>query len=234
MVQPGVFLAARPEAQQPSTILRGVCQLWGVDDHQSFFSAMAECSSLVTFMNPQTRGPDYVDKVLARGHTSVAGQSFVTLGLFGVPLETVIELLSHGLDTTARVTSSAVVSMDDPLFCVFGPEQVRSPQIAMIDEILAVRERQEASWRSAAEHLTPAVRRELRNSLWPSCRAVVLFMGMRLIDWQKLLSKRLPRDGNEAALRFVCWRICLTLRSHSDYARVIGTPEQYGGEEFRW
>lgn len=36
-------------------------------------------------------------------------------------------------------------------------------------------------------------------------------MGMRLIDWDKLLSKRLAVDGNEATLRFVGQHICLRL-----------------------
>ena len=49
--------------------------------------------------------------VLAGG---VVQHERVSLGLFGIPLEIVIELLSHGLDTTARLTSSSVNAMDDP------------------------------------------------------------------------------------------------------------------------
>ena len=211
VIKPGVFLCVEPG--RPSATLQELARLWGMESQASSFQTLAEASAILTYMNPESRhviGPDYVKAVLERGHSSIAGQTFVSLGLFGIPLEIVIELLSHGLDSTARLTSSNVKAMDDPLFCVFGPH--RQQQIERLEKILAL------YW--------PLPHREISNSLWPSNRAVFLIMGMRLIDWQKLLAKRLPKPGNEAALRFVCQHIARVLRQVEDYQLVIAEPEE--------
>lgn len=210
VTRPGVFLCEEPG--RPTARLRDLAGHWGMDPEASLFQTLAESSAILTYMNPhsrQSKGPDYVREVLERGHSSIAGQTFVSLGLFGIPLEIVIELLSHGLDSTARLTSSNVKAMDDPLFCVYGPH--REQQIDRLEKILAL------YW--------PLPHREVSNSLWPSNRAVFLIMGMRLIDWQKLLAKRLPEAGNEAALRFVCQHVARTLREVEDYRQLIPEPE---------
>ncbi|MBX3166479.1 MAG: hypothetical protein KF760_03665 [Candidatus Eremiobacteraeota bacterium] len=210
VTKPGVFLCEEPG--RPSARLRDLARHWRMDPEASSFQMLAESSAILTYMNPDSRtttGAEYVQGILERGHSSIAGQTFVSLGLFGIPLEIVIELLSHGLDSTARLTSSNVKAMDDPLFCVFGPH--REQQIERLEKILAL------YW--------PLPHREVSNSLWPSNRAVFLMMGMRLIDWQKLLDKRLPKAGNEAALRFVCQHIARVLRGVEDYRRVIPEPE---------
>lgn len=225
VVSPGLFEAAQSATLKPSEPMSEVCRLWGVNPDQPFSALMAECSALVTYLNPASRsrsGPEYVDSVLQLGHDSIMGQSFVTLGLFGIPLEIVIELLAHGLDSTARQTSSAVASMQDPLFCVYAPSPMREWQMEQVEEALERHRRFEAAWPSGPVGL------ELRNSLLPGNRAVFLFIGMRLIDWRKLLKKRLPRLGNEAMLRVVCQRICLLLCANPEWAGVISSPESYG------
>lgn len=228
ILEPGVFVAQSEGPANPA--LQEIAALWGCDPEQDSFHLMAECSALITYLNPTRHGPEYVRSVLARGHASIAGQSFVTLGLFGIPLETLMELLAHGLDSTARLTSSAVVAMDDPLFCLFGPEELRPLQIKAVERQLALRAELEPEWKAAS--LSATARRELQNSFWPSNRAVFLFMGMRLIDWDKLLKKRLPRGGNEAMLRVVCRLIgqCLRLR----YPEVILDPDGYGWDGDPW
>lgn len=229
VLRPGVFIAERPEAQRSSDTLREVARCWGLEPAQSHFMTMAESAAIVTYMNPHARsskGTDYVESVLGLGHHSITGQAFVTLGLFGIPLEVVIELLSHGMDTTARLTSSAVKAMDDPLFCLLGPDPERS--IALLE---AIRQAHEAHGWTAEPH--PAAR-EQRNGFWPGNRATILFMGMRLIDWSKLLAKRSPRLGNEAALRDLCGLIAVCLRGVEDYQHVIKRPEEYGWEEDPW
>jgi len=100
--------------------------------------------------------------------------------------------------------------MDDPLFCVFGPHS--NQQIELLEKILEVHQ--------------PLAHREISNSMWPSNRAVFLIMGMRLIDWQKLLLKRLPKTGNEASLRYLCQLICAKLREVTDYQAVIAAAEE--------
>lgn len=211
VVKPGIFLCEDPG--RPSVRLQDLARHWGMDPGASSFQTLAESSAILTYMNPdsrQSQGSDYVRGILERGHHSIAGQTFVSLGLFGIPLEIVIELLAHGLDSTARLTSSNVQAMDDPLFCVFGPH--RQQQIERLEKILALH------W--------PLPHRELSNSMWPSNRAVFLIMGMRLIDWQKLLLKRLPKAGNEAALRFVCQQVARVLREVEEYRLVIDEPEE--------
>lgn len=212
VIKPGVFLCQEPE--RPSATLQELARHWGMDPEASAFQTLAESSAILTYMNPASRhcaGPDYVRSVLEQGHSSIAGQTFVSLGLFGIPLEIVIELLAHGLDSTARMTSSNIKAMDDPLFCVFGPH--RQQQIERLEKILALH------W--------PLPHRELSNSLWPSNRAVFLIMGMRLIDWQKMLAKRLPEPGNEAALRYLCQHIARVLRQVEDYRMVIAEPQDF-------
>jgi len=212
VVRPGVFLCHQPEAERPSPILQQLSRHWGLPADSSLFQTLAESSAILTFMNPDSRqlqGREYVESVLQKGHYSILGQTFVSLGLFGIPLEIVIELLSHGLDSTARLTSSNVKAMDDPLFCVLGPH--RGQQIELLEKILAVHQ--------------PLPHREVSNSMWPSNRAVFLIMGMRLIDWQKLLLKRLPKPGNEASLRYLCQLICAQLREVKDYQAVIAATE---------
>jgi hypothetical protein len=59
-------------------------------------------------------------------------------------------------------------------------------------------------------------------------------MGMRLIDWGKLLSKRCPRPGNEANLRYLCGGVANTLREVKDFRHVIKDPQDYGWEENPW
>jgi len=229
VLRPGIFLAGQPEAERPTPTMTAVGNCLGLESGNSQFVTLAESAAVVTYMNPSSRssgGPEYVKKVLELGHHSIAGQAFVTLGLFGVPLEVIIELLSHGMDTTARLTSSAVKAMDDPLFCVFGPEPERS--IRLLEAILQAHRNH--GW---VPEERPAAR-EQRNSFWPANRATVLFMGMRLIDWSKLLSKRLPRVGNEAALRYLCGLIAVCLRGVEDYRYVIKSPEEYGWEEDPW
>jgi hypothetical protein len=228
VLRPGVFLTHQPETESSSPTMRAVARSWGLSE-QSHFLTLAESSAVITYMNPDSRaqqGADYVRQVLSLGHHSIVGQSFVTLGLFGIPLEVVIELLSHGMDTTARLTSSAVKAMDDPLFCVFGPqpEQAKRLLIALLQTY------REHGWEAEPR---PAAR-ELRNCHWPSSRAVLLLMGMRLIDWGKLLSKRCPGAGNEANLRYLCGLIAHTLRQVEEYALVIEPPERYGWEEDLW
>lgn len=206
VTKPGVFLCQEPGS--PSSTIKELALHWGMDPEASLFQTLAESSAILTYMNPSSRehtGADYVRAVLERGHSSIAGQTFVSLGLFGIPLEIVVELLSHGLDSTARMTSSNIKAMDDPLFCVFGPH--RQQQIDRLEKILALH------W--------PLPHRELSNSIWPSNRAVFLIMGMRLVDWAKLLAKRLPRAGNEAALRYLCQHISTVLREVEDYRMVI-------------
>ena len=212
VTKPGVFLCQQPA--RPSPTLQELARHWGMDPEASLFQTLAESSAILTYMNPDSRGstgPDYVRGVLERGHCSIAGQTFVSLGLFGIPLEIVIELLAHGLDSTARMTSSNIKAMDDPLFCVYGPH--RQQQIERLEKILAL------YW--------PLPHRELSNSLWPSNRAVFLIMGMRLIDWQKLLARRLPEAGNEAALRYLCQHIARALRQEEDYRLVIEEPGDF-------
>lgn len=212
VTRPGIFLCSQPEAERPSSTLEKLSQHWGLQSDSSLFQTLAESSALLTYMNPASRrqqGQDYVAEVLQRGHLSIAGQTSVSLGLFGIPLEIVIELLSHGLDSTARLTSSNVKAMDDPLFCVYGPH--REEQIERLNEIIACHR--------------PLPNREISNSLWPSNRATFLMMGMRLIDWQKLLQKRLPKAGNEAALRYLCQQIAHKLRELPDYQQIIAEPE---------
>ncbi len=225
---PGIFLTQGEAPASPE--LREIAALWDVDPTRDTFHLMAECSALVTYLNPKKRSPGYVQSVLDKGHLSIAGQSFQTLGLFGVPLETVIELLSHGLDSTARLTSSAVMAMDDPLFCVYGPDELRPLQIENLERLLEVRAQFDERWR--ATDLSPIARRELRNSLWPGSRATFLFMGMRLIDWAKLLAKRLPRAGNEAMLRVICRRIAALL--HERFPQIVNPPESYGWDGDPW
>lgn len=210
VTRPGVFLAQQPD--RPTPTMQELADLWHIDPQASAFQRLAESSAILTYMNPDSRtsrGTDYIRQVLNQGHHSIAGQTFVSLGLFGVPLETTIELLSHGLDSTARLTSSNVKAMDDPLFCVYGPH--RDGQIRRLEQIIASHQ--------------PLPHRELSNSLWPSSRAVFLLMGMRLIDWSKLLQKRLPKAGNEAALRYLCQHIARSLRTQEDYQMVIPEPE---------
>ena len=213
VTRPGVFLCHRPEVERPSARLQELAVHWGMPAESSLFQTLAESSAILTYMNPDSRhcrGPEYVESVLQKGHNSILGQTFVSLGLFGIPLETVVELLAHGLDSTARLTSSNVKAMDDPLFCVFGPHSHQ--QIELLEKILAVHQ--------------PLPHREISNSMWPSNRAVFLIMGMRLIDWQKLLLKRLPKPGNEASLRYLCQLICATLRDVKDYQAVIAAAEE--------
>jgi len=227
VVEPGLFEAAQSSTLRASSPMAEVCRLWGVDPDQPFSALMAECAALVTYLNPASRrqsGSEYVQSVLDLGHDSIMGQSFVTLGLFGVPLEIVIELLAHGLDSTARQTSSAVLSMSDPLFCTYAPSPMREWQMEQVEQALVRHRLAETKW----PQLSGPVNLELRNSLLPSNRAVFLFVGMRIIDWQKLLKKRLPRLGNEAMLRVVCQRICLLLRSNPEWAALIASPESYG------
>lgn len=213
VTRPGVFLCHQPEAERLSPTLQKLSLHWGVPDNSSLFQTLAEVSAILTYMNPDSRhsrGTEYVHSVLQKGHHSILGQSFVSLGLFGIPLEIVIELLSHGLDSTARLTSSNVKAMDDPLFCVFGPHL--NQQIEQLEKILEVHQ--------------PLPHREISNSMWPSNRAVFLIMGMRLIDWEKLLLKRLPKAGNEASLRYLCQLICAKLREVKDYQSVITSAEE--------
>lgn len=212
VTRPGIFLCNRPECERPSATLERLGEHWGLQSDSSLFQTLAESSALLTYMNPDSRlqhGQDYVAAVLQRGHLSIAGQTSVSLGLFGIPLEIVIEILSHGLDSTARLTSSNVKAMDDPLFCVYGPD--RDQQIDRLNEIIACHR--------------PLPNREISNSLWPSNRATFLIMGMRLIDWQKLLQKRLPKPGNEAALRYLCQQIARKLREYPDFQHIIPEPE---------
>lgn len=229
VLRPGVFLANQPQSEQPSSPMRAVASLWGVPEDASQVMTLAESSAIITYMNPESRsatGSEYVETVLARGHHSIMGQSFVTLGLFGIPLEIVIELLSHGMDTTARQTSSAIKAMDDPLFCVYGPDP--EPAITLLNAVLETHQR--CGW---TPNPSPP-QRELRNCHWPSSRAVILLMGMRLIDWSKLLAKRSPRQGNEAILRYLCGQIATTLREVEDFRHIIKDPDDYGWESNPW
>lgn len=224
VTRPGVMILTKePELTPAAEALFGAMR---IDTDQPGYQSLVHFKTAVTNLTFPEKGKDtasFLDNVVGKsGHRSVTNDIKPVFFIAGVGLETQLELIAHHEADVGRLTSSATVAANFPLFEVNGTTWERMLQkLRTLDHILYSRDfDQRFDPRSLS-----ADGKELANREHPGNKAVALTYSMGLKDFHKLFIGRLAPHGNELGIQEVIGRMCGVL--HTAFPLVINEPAWY-------
>jgi hypothetical protein len=171
-------------------------------DAMNVFS-LPDFNSKITYLN---FGDKNLEKIVTNmGHLSIFNDTYVTILIAGVSLETALELIAHNEFKIARLTSSRTKAQLEPMFVVpFAYKNKIEKFKEYINGLLSMREKYFDK---------PIDKNEMEAYNNLPYKAISLTMSGNLKDWHKTMIGRLSDDGVEVEVQEIFKKINKILKN---------------------
>lgn len=211
VVKPGIIIIQESKPTNEAETLFHCLNL-----NTDFFPA-AELNSRLTYMsfsNDTNTSEEYLKKIVfEHGHLSIFNDTYITVLLAGVSLESELEFVSHNEAKISRLTSSRTNTQNEPLYVIFNEDEI--PFYESFNNL----SKPIFSEKNNKDNL------EFLNRMNPASKAVSFTISMSLKDWHKTFIGRFSNNGVEKEVQMICSVILSKLREN--YSFILNTEEEY-------